>query len=433
MSDNRNDPITRRTFIQTTAAATAAIVLPGGIHAAGSDVIRVGLVGCGGRGTGAASDCMRSSEGVELVALGDLVPDRLAECRKELAANADKYGYSAKHKVTDERCFTGFDAYQRVLASDIHLVILATPPGFRPAHLSAAVAAGKHIFAEKPVAVDAAGIRSVFATYELARQKGLGVGVGTQRRHQAEYLATIKRLQDGAIGHVVSGQVFWNQGGLWNHDRLPEWTDAEWQIRNWLYFTWLSGDHIVEQHVHNIDVANWVLGAHPLKATAVGGRQWRTEPRYGHIYDHFAVDYEYPNGVRVLSMCRQIAGTRGRVGEHFIGTKGNSNAAGRIEGARSWTFDKPEKPISPYIQEHTDLIASIRSGKPYNELKQVTESTLTAILGREAAYTGQEIAWDEMLNADQTLTPETIAFGPLEVPPIAMPGRTKVNRKWNEA
>jgi predicted dehydrogenase len=214
---------------------------------------------------------------------------------------------------------------------------------------------------------------------------------------------------------------------------LPEWTDAEWQIRNWLYFTWLSGDHIVEQHVHNIDVANWVLGAHPLKATAVGGRQWRTEPRYGHIYDHFAVDYEYPNGVRVLSMCRQIAGTRGRVGEHFIGTKGNSNAAGRIEGARSWTFDKPEKPISPYIQEHTDLIASIRSGKPYNELKQVTESTLTAILGREAAYTGQEIAWDEMLNADQTLTPETIAFGPLEVPPIAMPGRTKVNRKWNEA
>jgi predicted dehydrogenase len=425
MSDNRIDPVTRRTFIQTTAAATAAIVLPGGIHAAGSDVIRVGLVGCGGRGTGAASDCLRSSEGVELVALGDLVPDRLAQCRKELTATADKYGFAARYKITDERCFTGFDAYQKVLASDIHLVILATPPGFRPTHLAAAVAAGTHIFAEKPVAVDSAGVRSVLATYELARQKGLGIGVGT--------LATIKRLQDDAIGHVVSGQVFWNQGGLWNHDRLPEWTDAEWQIRNWLYFTWLSGDHIVEQHVHNIDVANWVIGAHPLKATAVGGRQWRTELRYGHIYDHFAVDYEYPNGVRVLSMCRQIAGTRGRVGEHFIGTKGNSNAAGRIEGAKSWTFERPEKPISPYIQEHTDLIASIRSGKPYNELKQVTESTLTAILGREAAYTGQEIAWDEMLNADQTLTPETIAFGPLEVPPIAMPGRTKVNRKWNEA
>ncbi len=433
MSDNRIDPVTRRTFIQTTAAATAAIVLPGGIHAAGSDVIRVGLVGCGGRGTGAASDCLRSSDGVELVALGDLVPDRLAQCRKELTANADKNGFAARYKITDERCFTGFDAYQKVLASDIHLVILATPPGFRPAHLAAAVAAGKHIFAEKPVAVDSAGVRSVLATYEIARQKGLGIGVGTQRRHQAEYLATIKRLQDDAIGHVVSGQVFWNQGGLWNHDRLPEWTDAEWQIRNWLYFTWLSGDHIVEQHVHNIDVANWVMGAHPLKATAVGGRQWRTEPRYGHIYDHFAVDYEYPNGVRVLSMCRQIAGTRGRVGEHFIGTKGNSNAAGRIEGAKSWTFEKPEKPISPYIQEHTDLIASIRSGKPYNELKQVTESTLTAILGREAAYTGQEIAWDEMLNANQILTPETIAFGPLEVPPIAMPGRTKVSRKWNEA
>jgi predicted dehydrogenase len=432
MSDNRLDPVSRRTFIQTTAAATAAIVLPGGVHVSGSDVIRVGLIGCGGRGTGAASDCLRGSDGVELVAMGDLVPDRLAKCRTELTASAAKYGFTAKYKVTDERCFTGFDAYKKVLASDVHLVILASPPGFRPAHLAEAVAAGKHIFAEKPVAVDPAGVRSVLATYELARQKGLGIGVGTQRRHQAEYVATIKRIKDGAIGDVTSGQVFWNQGGLWNHDRLDEWSDAEWQIRNWLYFTWLSGDHIVEQHVHNIDVANWVLGAHPVRATGVGGRQIRIEPRFGHIFDHFAVDFEYENGARVLSMCRQIPGTRNRVGEHFIGTKGSSNAAGKIVRANAWTFDQTDKPISPFVQEHTDLVASIRTGKPYNELKRIADSTLTAIMGREAAYTGQEVTWDDVLKADQDLAPPTVAFGPLEVPPVATPGRTKLNRKWNE-
>ena len=431
--DNVHDTtVSRRQFMQTTAAATAAFVLPVGAHAAGSDVIRVGLIGCGGRGTGAARDCLRSSDGVELVALGDLVADRLAQCRTELGkAAADDAKFAAKYKVTDAQCFTGFDAYQKVLATDIQYVILATPPGFRPAHLAAAVAAGKHIFTEKPVAVDSTGIRSVLDTYEKARGKGLGIGVGTQRRHQAEYLATIKRIQDGAIGDVLAGQVFWNQGGLWNRDRQPSWSDAEWQIRNWLYFTWLSGDHIVEQHVHNIDIANWVLGAHPVKARAVGGRQWRTSPAYGHIYDHFAVDFEYPNGARVQSMCRQIDGTANLVAEHFTGTRGRADTSkAAIFGARAWTYQPPERPVSPYVQEHTDLIASIRSGKPYNELKQVAESTLTAILGREAAYTGQEITWDEILAADLDLTPPRIAFGPLDVPSVAMPGQTKLNRHW---
>ena len=428
------DAVSRRTFIQTTAAATAAFALRGGVRAAGSDVIRVGLIGCGGRGTGAARDCLRGSDGVELVALGDLLPDRLAECRTQLAKVAsDNAGFAAKYQVADDRCFTGFDAFQKVLATDIDLVILATPPGFRPAHLAAAVAAGKHIFAEKPVAVDVAGVRSVLATYEFARQKGLGIGVGTQRRHQAEYLATIERIKDGAIGDVLSGQVFWNQGGLWSREKLPEWKDTEWQIRNWLYFAWLSGDHIVEQHVHNIDVANWVLGAHPVRAIGVGGRQWRTAPRYGHIYDHFAVDFEYDNGARVSSMCRQIEGTGNRIGEHFIGTKGSSNAAGQIKGPNAWAWTVPEQRINPFVQEHTDLVASIRSGAPYNELKQVAESTLTAIMGREAAYTGQEIAWDELLKADQDLTPPQVIFGPLEVPEVAMPGQTKVSRKWAAA
>jgi predicted dehydrogenase len=426
------DSVTRRTFIQTTAAATAAFALQGGVHASGSDVIRVGLVGCGGRGTGAARDCLLGSNGVELVALGDLMPDRLAQCRAQLEqVGSENASFAAKYKVTDELCFTGFDAYQKVLATDINLVILATPPGFRPMHLAAAVAAGKHIFAEKPVAVDAAGVRSVLATYELARQKGLGIGVGTQRRHQAEYLATLARIEDGAIGDVLSGQVFWNQGGLWSREQLPEWSDTEWQIRNWLYFAWLSGDHIVEQHVHNIDVANWVLGAHPVKATGVGGRQWRTAPRFGHIYDHFAVDFEYANGARVMSMCRQIQGTRGRVEEQFIGTKGTANASGRIAGPKAWAWQAAERPVNPFVQEHTDLVASLRSGKPYNELKQIAESTLTAIMGREAAYTGQEVTWDEILNADQDLTPPQIEFGPLEVPAVAMPGQTKLNRKWS--
>jgi myo-inositol 2-dehydrogenase / D-chiro-inositol 1-dehydrogenase len=428
-----NETVSRRTFVQTTAAAAAAFAFPGGVHLSGSDVIRVGLVGCGGRGTGAARDCLRGADGVELVAVGDLFPDRVAQCRTQLekAASEDK-AFAAKYRVTDDRSFSGFDAYQKVLASDIHLVIFATPPGFRPAHLAAAVAAGKHIFTEKPVAVDSAGIRSVLATYELSRQKGLAIGAGTQRHHQAEYIATIKRLKDGAIGDIISGQVFWNQGGLWSKEPQPDWSPTEWQIRNWLYFTWLSGDHIVEQHVHNIDVANWVLGAHPIKAIGVGGRQWRTEPRYGHIYDHFAVDFEYPNGTRVMSMCRQIDGTRGRIGEHFLGTKGTSDAAGKITGANAWTWEKPEKTVSPYVQEHTDLVASLRAGKPYNELKEIAESNLAAIMGREAAYTGQELTWEEVLNAAQDLTPPQVTFGPLEVPPVATPGRTKLQRTWSE-
>jgi myo-inositol 2-dehydrogenase / D-chiro-inositol 1-dehydrogenase len=430
--DNTQTTVSRRTFIQTSAAATAAFVLPVGAYAAGSDVIRVGLVGCGGRGTGAARDCLKSSEGVELVALGDLFPDRLTESRAQLAkAAAADPAFAAKCKVTDAQCFTGFDAYQKVLAADIHYVILATPPGFRPAHLAAAVAAGKHIFTEKPVAVDAAGIRSVLDSYEQAKKKGLGIGVGTQRRHQADYLATIRRIQDGAIGEVLGGQVFWNQNGLWHREPQTSWSDTEWQIRNWLYFAWLSGDHIVEQHVHNIDIANWVMGAHPAKARGVGGRQSRTAPAFGHIYDHFSVDFEYANGARVLSMCRQIDGTANLVAEHFSGTKGRADTSkGTIFGPKGWTYEPPEKPISPYVQEHTDLVASIRSGKPYNELKQVAESTLTAILGREAAYTGQEITWDEILTADLDLTPPRLAFGPIGVPAVAMPGQTKLNRRW---
>jgi predicted dehydrogenase len=438
MEEQKFGPISRRTFIQTTAAA-AVVALPGSAAPIaarqGSDVLRVGLIGCGGRGTGAARDCMAASPGVQLVAMGDLTADRLARCREQLQKTvASTPAMTGKYNVTDERCFVGFDAYQKVLASDIDLVILATPPGFRPMHLAAAVNAGKHIFTEKPVCTDVAGYRSVLATYELARQKDLSIVAGTQRRHQADYRATIERLHDGAIGNILSGQVYWNQGGLWNHARQPEWTDVEWQIRNWLYFTWLSGDHIVEQHVHNIDVANWVLGEHPIKATGVGGRQVRTEPIYGHIYDHFAIDFEYPSGARVMSQCRQIVGTANNISEHFLGSRGRSNPANEIWGANAWKFEAQGQRINGYVQEHADLVASIRqTGKHYNELKQVAESTLTAIMGREAAYTGQEITWDQLVNAQQDLTPKSAltAFGPLEVPPVAVPGQTKLERPWN--
>ena len=437
MTDKQIPPVTRRNFIHTTTAAAAAMAWPGSAHgffAFGSDVIRVGVIGCGGRGTGAIGDCLRGTEGVEIVALGDLAPDRLADCRTELGKLAANPAFASRIKVTDATAFSGFDAYQKVIASGVDMVILATPPAYRPIHLAAAVDAGKHVFTEKPVAVDAAGVRSVLATFERAKAKNLGIGVGTQRRHQADYQETIERIQGGAIGDIMSGQVFWNQGGLWTRDRKPEWTDAEWQIRNWLYFTWLSGDHIVEQHVHNLDVANWVLGAHPVKAIGVGGRQFRTDPKFGHIYDHFAVDYEYPNGARIMSMCRQIPGTANRVGEWFIGTKGQSDASSKILGNTPWNYTVPARRPNGYVQEHTDLVASIRTGRQYNELKQVAESTLTAIMGREAAYTGQEMAWDKVLNAQLDLTPPigVTAYGSLTVPPVPMPGKTKLERTWND-
>jgi myo-inositol 2-dehydrogenase / D-chiro-inositol 1-dehydrogenase len=421
----------RRDFVQTTAGAVAALAVPSyALHAMGSDTIRVGLIGCGGRGTGAVRDSLAAAEGVEIVALGDLFPDRVASCRQSLAKVAtERPALAPRIKITDDRAFSGFDAYRKVLESGIDLVLIATPPAFRPQHVAAAVAAGKHVFMEKPVAVDPAGVRSIIASSELAAKQGLAIVAGTQRRHHAAYIETIARIKDGAIGHVVSGQVYWNQGGLWMHPRKAEWSDTEWQVRNWLYFTWLSGDHIVEQHIHNIDVANWVLDGHPIKATAVGGRQWRTDPAYGHIYDHFAVDFEYPNGVHIMSMCRQIDGSASFVGERFTGTKGQTDAQKWIAGETPWSRGENVRDTNPYVQEHTDLIASIRAGKVLNEGKQVAESTLSAILGREAAYTGKEITWDEISNAPLELVPATLEFGPLPVAPVAIPGRTTLARR----
>lgn len=453
MSHTPTDPrLSRRAFIRTSAAVTAGLAIPGrhlaaGLsvpthaYAAGSDTLRVGLVGCGGRGTGAAVQNLRSAPGIELVAMGDLVPDRLARSRERIAAAvAEEPALAEAVRVTDDTCFTGFDAYRRVLETDVDLVILATPPAFRPLHLAAAIEADKHVFAEKPVATDVAGCLSCLETYENALQRGLAIGVGTQRRHHSGYQEVMNRIGDGAMGEVLGGQVYWNQGGLWSEEPRPEWSDTEWQIRNWLYFAWTAGDHIVEQHIHNLDVANWVMGGrHPIRAIGVGGRQARTDPVYGHIYDHFAVDFEYPDGVHVMSMCRQMNGTRGRNGEFFQGTRGQArtseNGPYRITGPGAYEWERPDDWVLHMVQEHADLVESIRQGRPLNDLRRMTESVLTAIMGREAAYTGQIVEWDELLEAEQNIAPahlENLRFGPLDVPPVPMPGRTRIDRTFLE-
>ncbi len=424
------DGITRRDFVKRSSVAAAGVsagLMASGnyAYAGGTDTIRIGLVGCGGRGTGAANDCVQSSDGVELIAMADLFQDRMEESKEQLK---ERLGDS--YKVNQERTFLGFDAYEKVLETDIDLVLLATPPAFRPIHLQAAIEAGKHVFMEKPVAVDPTGIRSVMEASEQAEKNGLAIVAGTQRRHDPAYREAMKRIHDGAIGEVKSGQVYWNQGGLWNYEREPGMSDMEWQLRNWLYFTWLSGDHIVEQHVHNIDVANWALQDHPVKALGVGGRQVRTDPSYGHIFDHFAIEFEYPSGARIFSMCRQQEGTPSRVGEHLVGTKGTSDGHSKIEGETNWTYEGED--VNPYVQEHTDLIASIREGEPLNEGQRVAESVLTAIMGREAAYTGQEVTWEDVLNAELSLVPDSFEFGSMPFPEVAAPGSTTLNRGSEE-
>jgi myo-inositol 2-dehydrogenase / D-chiro-inositol 1-dehydrogenase len=426
MSDKYNGDngtaASRREFLRTAAAAALGTSLAGreihGAFAAGSDAIRVGLLGCGGRGTGAVGDAFNGAEGVTLVAMGDVFRDRLDESRTLLRKE-----YGAKVDVPDDRAFVGFDAFERVLATDANYIILATPPGFRPQHLKAAVAAGKHIFTEKPVAVDGPGIRTVLAVYEQAKAKNLGIGAGTQRRHQTGYVETLKRVHDGAIGDLVAARAYWNQGPLWKKDREKGWSDMEWQLRNWLYFTWLSGDHIVEQHVHNLDVINWAMNAHPVRAVGMGGRQVRTGPEYGHIFDHFTIDYEYANGMRLMSMCRQIAGCENSVSEALQGTRGRCQVNDyKIEGPKAWKFGQADS--RPYVQEHTDLIASIRAGKPYNELKTVAESTLTAIMGRMSAYTGKAVTWEQALQSKENWAPREHTFGSVAMPPVPMPGVT---------
>jgi predicted dehydrogenase len=424
MDGKRDNGLTRRDFIRTASAASVATFAAsfpgsGGLFAAGSDTIRIGIIGAGGRGTGAAIDAVNSSPGVEIVAVYDAFQDRVDKSLQTLREKVP-----AAVKVKPEHCFTGLDGYKKLLAiKDINYIVTAAPPGFRPLHLEAAVEAGKNVFMEKPVAVDPVGVRSVIASSARAAEKGLAIVAGTQRRHQKRYLETMRRIHDGAIGEVVGGQCYWNQGDLWVIQKTPEMSEMEWQCRNWLYFSWTSGDHIVEQHVHNIDVVNWAFGAMPVKVMAMGGREVRTAPEYGNIFDHFAVEFEYPNGARVMSMCRQTPGCADRVEEKIVGTKGHAFGYGEISGPNAWKFEGDEP--NPYVVEHTDLIASIRAGKPLNEGQRIAESTMCAIMGRMSAYTGRALSWDWAMKASKLdLFPVQLEFGPNPVDAVAVPGVT---------
>ncbi len=443
---NREESLTRRRFMSASSAALTGAIASSQIphvHVGTSGAeFRIGVIGCGGRGTGAALDAVgaatrviypaagyhtedaagttASRKDVKVLALADLFKDRLSRCRAQL----QKVG----HEIPEELCFTGFDAYKKLLEiKEINYVICATPPHFRPAHLKAAIEAGKNAFVEKPVAVDAPGVRTVIEAGEMAKQKKLGIAAGTQRRHQFDYQETIKRIQDGAIGEIVYARCYWNGGEIWVIERRPEMSDLEWQLRNWNYFTWLSGDHYVEQHVHNLDIMNWVLGAHPIRAVAaVGGRQVRTKEVHGHIFDHFAVEFEYPNGVRMFSQARQINGCDNKVEEAVVGINGWSNCSSGIwlRKGEAWTYKG--KRTNPYQQEHENLMNSIRAGNPINEARNVAESTMTGILGREAAYSGKAVEWDKAIASNRRLGPETYDFNqPLPVPEVAKPGQYK--------
>ena len=419
----------RRQFLKTGAAASLLPLLGSlqPVFAAGSDRLRIGLVGCGGRGIGAVRNCLAADPSVQLVALGDAFADRVDAALKVFTEGTpdEKRPPLPKEQfaVTRERCFSGFDAYKQVINSGIDLVLLVTPPHFRPLHLQAAVEAGVHVFMEKPVAVDPVGARLVMQLADLAAAKKLAIVAGTQRRHSADYLETMARIRDGAIGELTGGSCYWMQEGLWHRGRQPEWTEMEYQMRNWLYFTWLSGDHIVEQHMHNIDVMNWAFGGPPVKAFGMGGRQSRTDPQYGDAWDHFSVEYEYANGVRVQSLCRQVPGASTRVSERLVGTKGSADPSGTIRGAQPWKFEA--QMVSPYDQEHIDLVRSIRAGTPLNEGRQVAESTLTAILGRISAYTGREVSYAWLLEASKLeLKPSAYAWGDAPRVEIPIPGRT---------
>ena len=414
---------TRRLFLKSSALFTAGAALSvfpaARLFAAGSDKLKVGVIGCGGRGTGAAVDMLEAApDAVEIWSLGDAFKDRLDGCRGHLKEEKDVV-------VADDRCFVGLDSFEKVIASGVDAVILATAPGFRPQHIEAAAKAKKHIFAEKPVATDPAGVRKVLEAARIIDENGTSFVTGTQRRHQRNYLECMSRIEDGAIGEFLGGSCYWHQGGLWVHRRKPEYSDLEWQCRNWLYFVWTSGDHIVEQHVHNIDVMNWAAGGPPAKAFGMGGRAVRTAPEYGNVFDHFYVEFEYKNGARVHSSARQIDGCESRVEEFIQGAKGRAHTSPSfavIEGEKAWKFEG--KNPNPYVLEHVDFIAAIRSGKRVNEAKRIAESTLTAIMGRMSAYTGKVVTWEQALDSKLDLFPKKLAFGPNPIDAPAVPGRT---------
>lgn len=419
-------PTTRREILKAAAIAGTLVAMPEA-RAAGGETLRIGLVGCGGRGTGAASQALSADPDVKLVALADAFEDRLLESLSFLQAES-KVGH--KVDVPPDRRFVGFEACEKLLASGVDVVLLCTPPQFRPLHLRMAVEAGKHVFAEKPVAVDAPGVRSVLESCERAKAKGLSVVSGLCLRYDTGFREAVRRLQDGAVGEI--GMLMANdyRSGRWSRPKQPGMTEMLYQMRNWYNFTWLSGDFNVEQHVHHLDVCAWIMkDRYPVKAIGMGGRQVLTEPEYGQIYDHFSVVYEYADGARLFSNCRQQPGCKNDMSMQVLGTRGRAELSERRKGLSiraatgDWSFDGPKNQM--YQAEHDELFAGIRAGGPINNGEYMARSTLLAIMGRMAAYTGQEVTWEMAMNSGEDLSPARYEW---DAPPppsaVAVPGQT---------
>ncbi len=437
---SRSDGTTRRQFLSTSAGAVAAttalsqFAISPTVRAAGSDTITIALIGCGGRGSGAAHNALSTSGGaVQLVAMADAFADRLDASYRAIIHN-----HPQKVNVPDEHKFVGFDAYKHAIDLGPDVVILATPPGFRPIHFEYAIQQGRHVFMEKPVAVDAPGVRQVLAAAEEAKKKNLKVGVGLQRHHDPAYIETIDRVRNGAIGDVNLMRAYWNGTTPWVRPRAdllkqkPDLTEMEYQMRNWYFFNWLCGDHISEQHIHNIDVCNWLKNDYPIYAQGQGGRQVRTGPDFGEIYDHHFVEFTYRDGSVMLSQCRQMNNTWNQVAEYAHGSKGTAQMWGTIRGEENWRYRGQR--IDPYQAEHDALFKAIRDNEPFNEAENGAKSTMTAILGRMCTYSGAMIRWDDAIKSELSLMPEKFDFNanPPVMPnadgyyPIPTPGVTQV-------
>ena len=405
----------------TTAAGAAALAgsLASVVHARGSGTIKAGLLGCGGRGNGAIKQCLNADPGVVVVAVADLFESKVKRTRNSLMRDKK---FEGRVQIPDDNLFWGFDCHEKLAKCEADLLCMATAPAFRGRQMLAAVKAGKHIFTEKPVATDPAGCREVMEASKIAKEKGLGIVCGTQRRHEFSRIELMKRIHDGQIGELVGGQCYWYGGGIWFRGYKEGLSELEWQCENWYHFNWLSGDQICEQHIHNIDIMNWCFDGPPKNFTSLGGRAWRSynsgqvksakevcrkynngseedwEKYNGDIFDHIFAEFEYPNGARCLSFSGHSPGS-GRGGEKVVGTKGTSNCSNSTSGENPWRFKG--RNVNGMQQEHIDLIKSIRAGKPLNEGQRIAESTLTAIGARMSAYTGRSFSWNWLLNASK--------------------------------
>jgi predicted dehydrogenase len=415
--------VSRRQFIARsgTAVASAGLVpsLSAGVHIGGDEVIKVGLIGCGGRGTGAARQALKADASARLVAMGDAFIDRLEPSLNSIK-NSD---VGPQVMVDEEHKFTGFEAYKGVIDS-VDVVLLCATPHFRPRHLRAAIEAGKHVFCEKPVAVDAPGVRHVMETCRMTKEKNLNVVSGLCYRYQDAKREVIQKVHEGAVGDIISLQCTYNTGFLWHRGRQPEWSEMEYQLRNWLYWTWLSGDHIAEQSIHSLDKILWAMkDVPPAKVTASGGRIVRTDPKFGNIFDHFNTVFEWESGPKLFHSCRQWGGADADVSDYVFGTKGTAALQSHyVTGENEWRFRG--RPSDMYQQEHDEFFAAMRNGTPINNGDYMCKSTLMAIMGRMSAYTGKTITWEQALNSQLDLTPAEYAWGDIETRPVAQPGVT---------